>query len=131
MKKIAILALIGLISASAYANEGLHHSGSVYVNSTATYMDGRFNVRFNASTGHESSYVYGTHKLDAEVKFAGRDGRNNRFFFCMIPTSSSLYNQSIDVSNNLGDGARLVVKRDSNSNECTEVTLVKDSKRQQ
>lgn len=131
MKKLAILLILGLISVGAFAGEGLQNAGSVYVNHDATYMDGRFNVRFDALPGHEWSYVYGTHTTGKEVKFAGRDAKSNRFFFCMIPTSSSLHEEAIGISNNLGDGTRLVVKRNPNNNECTEVTLVKDSKRQQ
>src|SRR5690606_1434160 len=123
-----LLSFSSLAFAAPPSYNGVSEPGFVSVNADATYMEGRINVRLNPAAGHQNSYLYTHHYANNVVWFQGLDGSSGRFFACVIYTTSPLYAQAVDISNNLQDGARLLVWRDANSSECTRIGLSNGSR---
>lgn len=115
------LSLSALAAPPSY--NGDSELGFVTVNSTITYMEGRVNVRHNPVPGHERSYIYTHHYANNIVWFQGYDAPNNRYFACYINTTDPMYDQAVDMGNNLQDGSRYLIWKDANSSLCTRIGM--------
>lgn len=122
MKKCSFFSalLILILSNTAFA-AGYHYSGDVQINPAGTYMGGFMNVRYN-TTAANSPYLWAAGAIGGDVTFFGRD-INNRYFACVVQTTSSLYQGAVDIKNNLQNGSYLSVYKATDSNECTYVFI--------
>lgn len=134
MKLIAVSISTGLVFLSSIALaapptfNGVNQKGFVTVNTGATYMEGRVNVRIDPIPGHEKSYIYTHHYANNVVWFQGYDAVSNRSFGCKFNPGTVNYNQAVDMSNNMQDGARILVWRSSTSSDCTGIGLSNGSR---
>lgn len=127
MLKFYLAVLASGICASALAAppsyNGNSQQGYVSVNASVTHVEGRVNVRHNPQAGHADSYLYTHHYANSIVWFQAYDAPNNRFFACYISTGDPMYDQAVDMGNNMQDGARILVWKDSGSSLCTRIGM--------
>lgn len=115
------LSLAALAAPPSY--NGNSTQGFVSVNASITYMEGRLNVRHNPVPGHENSYLYTHHYANNIVWFQGFDAPSNRYFACYISTTDPMYDQAVDMGNNMQDGSRYLIWKDANSSLCTRIGM--------
>jgi hypothetical protein len=119
-KLIRSLAVAALLTPGLGFAAGYHLPGQVSI-AVDSYMQANMSVRWNAAAAG-SPYVYATGYAGSSVGFHGRDG-SSQYFSCYVSTSNPLYAQAVDIKNNLQDGSRLYVTKNSSSSECTNVFL--------
>ena len=128
IKSLLMFVLLSLVASVSMA-AGYHSTGFVYVTNSTTstsYMYGTMNVRYNTASSTYSEYIYGTHSAGGSVTFSGRDGDGD-YFYCYVPSTATLYDQAVDIANNLTNGAYLYVTKTSSSSDCSYVYLNKAS----
>ncbi len=126
--KIAMLALVLACAALPIlaAAQGDYVPGYVYVGPNSEYMYGTFNNRFNTTPSATKTYIGAGGYANGLLYFYGEDA-DGRYFYCYIPTTSSIYQAAVEIKNTLGDGSLLSVERTPPSSECTSVYSAKAS----
>ncbi|MHB8453301.1 MAG: hypothetical protein ACYDDO_01130 [Acidiferrobacterales bacterium] len=125
-KSLLALALAFTALPSQVSAQGDHVPGYVYVGADSTYMYGTFNNRFNATPTAANTYIGAGGYANGLLYFYGQDA-SGRYFYCYIPTTSSIYQASVAIKNSLGNGSLLSVERTPPSSECTSVYSAKAS----
>lgn len=118
---IAILASVAL-PVTAFA-QGYHVAGNVYVSDTS--LSGAMSVRYN-TTVSGSPYLYANGYANSAVSFYGKDS-DGETFVCSVPTTSSFYQEAVDIKNSLTNGGYLYVTKAASGSTCTNVYLLNGS----
>lgn len=118
-----------LVSASALSMAGptmaagYHLPGNVdvFTSGTRQYMQATMNVRHNGSAAG-SPYVLVNGYADSSITIAGRDS-SGEYFACYVTPGTPLYAAALDVKNNLSNGSRIYVYKQTNSTACENFSL--------
>ncbi len=125
-KSLLALVLVFVALPSQVSAQGDYVPGYVYVGPDSTYMYGTFNNRFNSTPTAATTYIGAGGYANGLLYFYGQDA-SGRYFYCYIPTTSSIYQASVAIKNSLGNGSLLSVERTPPSSECTSVYSAKAS----
>lgn len=122
MKRILTVMLFLAVSVPNFGfAAGLSTKGDVtfHVSGAQEYMWGYMNVRYNADIAGKP-YVYAHGYIGSKVYFGGRDS-NGEYFVCTVSPDSTMYDDAVDIKNNLKNGGRLIVWKAIEGTECTQV----------
>lgn len=125
VKRILNWVALLLFSGTAFA-EGDRVPGYVKIGPDNSYMIGTFSVRFDATPTVYPTYIGAGGYAGGVLYFYGQDAEGQQFY-CYIPTSSGIYDASVDIKNTLSLGSLLSVSRKLPSSECSAVYSAKAS----
>jgi len=121
-QKISLL-MASVLGAGTAWSAGYHLSGNVdvFTSGDRQYMQATMNVRYN-TTAAGSPYALVNGYANSSITIAGRDS-DGTYFSCYVSPASNLYSAALDVKNNLQDGSRLYVYKQTTSSDCENFSL--------
>lgn len=125
MRRLLCLLPLLMLCNAAHA-QGDYVPGYVRVAADGSYMYGTFNNRFVTTQSAYNTYIGAGGYANGLLYFYAQDP-DGRYFYCYIPSSSSIYQAAVDIKNTLGNGTLLSASRSPPSSECTSVYSAKAS----
>ena len=125
--KLSVLLALFISSTAVLAGPppytGKNQQGWVTIYGGGNVLSGHMNVRFNPQAGDENSTIHCGHSANSSVSCSAYDASTTTSFSCSIAPGAAIYNQAVDIVNNLTDGAYLYVSK--NGNTCTSIYMAK------
>ncbi len=124
-----IFIVVALLSNHVYAAK--HVDGFVEITEERWgpkhLMRGTMNVRYNASSGTETSIGANMNWGGYRIYFYGTDDNNNHFF-CHVTKNADIYPRALEIYRSLKNGMSITVAHQKNDSRCAYVLSATSSK---